>query len=99
MQEQVQAKKPNRLNMVKWSLGCAGLGMILFAGLTMMVLIVSPIVFQSLMPEQQAKLVKHFPFMVSFQPTHPYQFLPTPITTNSNALALLSTSQSFVPTA
>jgi tetratricopeptide (TPR) repeat protein len=84
------AKKP-RIDLIKWSLGCAGLGMILFAGISMIALIVTPMVFRSLEPEYQARIVRYLPFMASFQPTHPYTYLPTAVATSANALALLKT--------
>ncbi len=84
--------KPSRqINWLKWSLGCTGIGMILFAGITMLVLILTPIIFRSLLPEQQARITRHFPFMAAFAPTHPYKYLPTLAVTNDRALALLST--------
>src|SRR5258707_12485335 len=81
----------DRTNFIKWGLGCTGLGMLLCTGLTMVVLIVSPIAFRSLLPEQQARLIKRFPFMMSFQPTQPFKYLPTIASTNANAIALLAT--------
>lgn len=80
-----------RVNVLKWSLGCAGLGMMLFAGMTMIALIVTPMVFRALEPEYQARLIRRFPFMVAFQPTQPYKYLPTAVATSANAMALLAT--------
>jgi tetratricopeptide (TPR) repeat protein len=88
----------SRVNLIKWALGCTGLGMLAFTGLTMVALIVTPIVFRSLDPEMQYKIVKRLPFMASFQPTQPYQYLPTIAATNANAIALLSTPLSTRPT-
>lgn len=84
-------KAGNKINMVKWSLGCAGVSMMLFAGLTLMALIVTPVAFRTLSPENQYRVMKRFPFMASFQPTNPYKFLPTVPVRNVNALALLAT--------
>ncbi len=83
--------RPGRINWVKWSLGCAGVGMLLFAGISMLALILTPVVFRSLLPEQQARIVRRLPFMEAFQPTHPYKYLPTIAVTNDRALALLAT--------
>jgi tetratricopeptide (TPR) repeat protein len=65
--------------------------MMLFAGITMIVLIVTPMVFRSLDAEYQARIVKRFPFMVAFIPTQPYKYLPTVAATSGNAMALLKT--------
>ncbi len=90
---QSSATRPTkrRINVVKWSLGCAGLSMMVFAGITMIALIVAPIVFRSLLPEEQARLTRHFPFLVALEPTQPYKYLPTFAATGANALSLLST--------
>ncbi len=79
-------------NLLKWTLGCAGVGMLLFTGVVMVFLILMPIVFRSLLPEQQYEVVKHAPFMASFLPTRAYasDTLPTaPSANNTAAMALL----------
>jgi tetratricopeptide (TPR) repeat protein len=91
--------RPRRINWLKWSLGCAGVGMILFAGITMLILILTPVVFRSLLPEQQARIIRHLPFMDAFQPTHPYKYLPTIAVTNDRAMALLATPTNAPPAA
>lgn len=80
-------------NWLKWSLGCAGVGMVLFTGVAMLLLIVLPVAFRSLLPEQQAEVLKHAPFMAAFMPTRAYapDTLPTVAVANSTAaLALLN---------
>src|SRR5512135_3736899 len=85
------AKRSRQINWLKWSLGCSGVSMILFAGIAMLVLILTPIIFRSLLPEEQARITRHFPFMAAFEPTHPFKYLPTLAVSNDHALALLST--------
>jgi hypothetical protein len=88
-------------NWLKWSLGCAGVGMLLFTGVVMVVLIVLPIAFRSLLPEQQYEVVKHAPFMASFLPTRAYasDTLPTAPSVNSSAaMALLALNPTATPT-
>ncbi|MCC7446235.1 MAG: tetratricopeptide repeat protein [Anaerolineae bacterium] len=79
-----------QIDLLKWSLGCAGLAMVLFTGLTMLTVIVMPVAFRNLDGELQAKIVQRLPFMKSFQPTVPFQYLPTSVATSGNAIALLS---------
>ncbi len=87
-----QAGQPGRrINLLKWALGCAGLGMFLCAGAIMFTLIVGPVIFRSLDGELQSKLVRRIPILSAFQPTVPFQVLPTIGATNPNALALLAT--------
>ena len=78
-------------NWLKWSLGCAGLGMLLFAGLVTLFVIIMPIGFRSLLPEQQAEILKHAAFMSAFMPTRAYaaDTLPTAPSVNSQAVAAL----------
>jgi len=80
-------------NWLKWVLGAAGVGMLLLSGLVILIVIAMPIAFRSLLPEQQAQILKHAPFMASFMPTRAYSpdTLPTVPAVNSNAVqALLS---------
>ncbi len=90
-------------NWLKWSLGCAGLGMLLFTGIITLFVIVMPIGFRSLLPQQQAEILKHAPFMQSFMPTREYaaDTLPTAQSVNSSAVAALlnqATTVLIVPT-
>ncbi len=80
-----------QVNPIKWVLGCGGLTMVLCTGFTMLVLIVTPILFRALLPEQQASIIRRMPFMAVLQPTHAFDFLPTIAATNPNALTLLAT--------
>ena len=89
-------KKPfipsiNRSNWAKWALGCAGLSMLICTSLIMLLVIVTPVVFRSLLPEQQAWIIRRLPFMSDLRPTQPFSSLPTFGPTSANAMALLST--------
>lgn len=79
-------------NLIKWSLGCAGVGMLLFTGTVMLFLIVMPVAFRSLMPENQERIIKYAPFMRSFMPTRAYAFdtLPTAKASQDGSLLLAS---------
>jgi tetratricopeptide (TPR) repeat protein len=81
----------NRSNWVKWALGCTGLGMLVCTSLIMLAVIVLPVAFRSLLPEQQAWIIRRLPFMSALRPTQPFSSLPTFGPTSANALALLST--------
>ncbi len=85
------ARPPRDINMVKWSLGCVGVAMVLCTGVVMLGLIVTPIAFRSLSPETQDKFIRHFPFTSNFMPTQPVVVLPTNVAKNGDALALLAT--------
>lgn len=87
-------------NWLKWSLGCAGVGMIAFTGVAVLILIVLPIGFRSLLPEQQAEILKHAPFMSVFVPTRAYapDTLPTVQGANSAAAMALLTGPISVST-
>ncbi len=89
-------KKPfrpsiNRSNWVKWALGCSGVSMLVCTSLVMLLVIVTPVVFRSLLPEQQAWIIRRLPFMSDLRPTQPFSSLPTFGPTSESALALLST--------
>ncbi|MHB8629846.1 MAG: C39 family peptidase [Aggregatilineales bacterium] len=87
-------------NWLKWSLGCAGIGMVLFTGVAMLFLIVLPVAFRSLLPEQQAQILKHAPFMAAFMPTRAYapDTLPTVQAANGTAAMALLTGPIGVST-
>src|SRR5258708_1340984 len=84
--------QPNnqRINMIKLGLGCTGVGMILCTGAILVGLIVMPIVFRNLLPEQQYKIMKYAPFMSAFKPTEALVVLPTSVGSSGNALLLLA---------
>src|SRR5436189_1033486 len=86
--------QPNnqRINMIKLGLGCSGVSMILGTGVILVGLIVMPIVFRSLLPEQQYKIIKYAPFMSAFKPTEVLVVLPTSIASNGNDALLLLAS-------
>lgn len=83
-------------DLLKWSLGCAGVGMLLFTGIVMFAVIVIPVAFRSLLPSQQERIVQSAPFMRAMMPTRAYQ--PDKVPTaqasrdSSTLIALLSTS-------
>jgi tetratricopeptide (TPR) repeat protein len=80
-----------QINRIKWALGCSGVGMLLFTGVAMVVLMVTPVVFRNLLPSEQVSLINRFPFMAAFQPTRPFQYhLPTVAANNTNAIELLT---------
>src|SRR5581483_1478049 len=81
------------INVMKWALGCAGVGMMLCTGAIMFSLIVAPALFRSLDSDLQFRIVRRFPFLASLQdrPTPPFKALPAVGATSANALALLST--------
>jgi tetratricopeptide (TPR) repeat protein len=91
------------INVMKWALGCAGVGMMFCTGAIMFSLIVAPALFRSLDSDLQFRIVRRFPFLTSLQdrPTPPFKALPAVGATSANALALLSTSTTPVssPTA
>jgi tetratricopeptide (TPR) repeat protein len=57
----------------------------------MLLAIVTPVAFRSLLPEQQAWIIRRLPFMSGLRPTQPFSSLPTFGPTSAGALALLST--------
>jgi hypothetical protein len=83
-----------RVNLIKWGLGLTGLGMLLFTGITMAILIVTPIWFRGLPVSEQVIWIGRVPFLETFKPTRVYSAdtLPTAIVTDNGALALLATS-------
>ncbi len=87
-------------DLLKWSLGCAGLGMLLVTGTIMLILIVMPVAFRGLLPEDQERVIKYAPFMRSFMPTRVYAFdtLPTAKASQDGGL-LLASLNSATPTA
>ena len=68
-----------RVNYVKWGLGCAGLLMLLASIGAMFALIVTPVVFRNMLPEQQQIWMHRLPFLEAFKPTRIFQgqYLPT----------------------
>ncbi len=82
-----------RFNPIKWGLGCAGLAMLMSTGIATIVLIITPLIFRSLLPEQQASVTYRFPFMAAFKPTRSYglDVLPTAASNDADAMALLKT--------
>lgn len=68
-----------RVNYVKWGLGCAGVFMLLASIGTMFALIVTPVVFRNMLPEQQQIWMHRLPFLAAFKPTRIFQgqYLPT----------------------
>src|SRR5437879_3955219 len=80
-----------RINRIKLALGCSGVGMLLFTGVAMFLLIITPLVFRNLPSDRRASLVTRFPFMVAFQPTRPFdKYLPTVQANGTNAVLLLT---------
>ncbi len=99
MQTQPAQTNTRQINRIKLGLGCAGVGMMLFAGVMMVILIVTPLIFRGLLPEQQVSLINRFPFMVAFQPTRPFKyFLPTIPANSTQAMALLTPVVDITPT-
>src|SRR5512135_701486 len=85
-----QGRTPiNRENWLKWTLGCSGLGMLVCTSLIMLAIIVLPVAFRSLLPEQQAWFIRKLPFLDGLRPTQPFANLPTFGPTSASALALL----------
>ena len=96
-----EAPTTRGVNVLKWSLGCVGVGMLLFTGTVMLALIVMPIAFRSLSSEQQYQVMKHAPFMAAFVPTRAYapDTLPTVSSVNNGAaMALLVIVPTGTPT-
>lgn len=83
-----QSRPP--VNAVKWGLGCLGVAMLLFTIAAMFGLIVTPVIFRSLKPAQQQELMDRIPWFVSFKPTHAFEALPTMVSDNNAAQALLA---------
>lgn len=81
-----------RINWVKWGLGCSGLGTLLVVGLIFAGLIVGPMLFRRLSPENQERLVRRLPFLSVWQPTSEFAgaVVPTLAATRADALALLA---------
>jgi hypothetical protein len=69
----------SRVNYVKWGLGCAGVLMLLASVGAMFALIVTPVVFRNMLPEQQQIWMHRLPFLEAFKPTRIFQgqYLPT----------------------
>ena len=84
-----------RTNLIKWVLGLTGVGMILFTGLTMIVLIVAPMWYRSLPTSEQVIWANRVPFLETFKPTKVYNADRLPTTApdaaeQAAALALLA---------
>ncbi|MBX3063963.1 MAG: C39 family peptidase [Anaerolineae bacterium] len=79
------------INYVKWGLGCTGVLMVLFTVSAMFALILTPVVFRNLLPEQQEAWAHRLPFLQAFKPTRIYQEdkLPTAVVNEDAAMALL----------
>ncbi len=92
MNNQPQQQEKQQIDLLKWGLGCTGLAMLLCTGIIMFSVIVMPVIFRNLDPEDQARIVRKLPFMGTFEPTHPFVYLPTIASTSANAAALLATS-------
>ncbi len=84
--------RPERIpvNMVKWGLGCVGLGMVICTGLAMLALIIAPIVFRNLPGEWQDRFVRNIPITARLLPTHPPIVLPTSGASKNDVIALLA---------
>lgn len=84
---------PRRINFLKWGLGCAGLTMILFAGITMLVLIITPIWFRGLPTSEQVIWINRIPLLEGLKPTRVYnaELLPTKLSDDQAVKALLET--------
>src|SRR5262245_46472801 len=86
-----------RVNVMKWSLGCAGLGMMGISGSIIAFLIVMPLLYRSLPAAQRDSIGNRIPFMRRFEPTlviSSWTALPTFASTSAGAIALLQTSVS-----
>jgi hypothetical protein len=81
-----------RPNYVKWGLGCTGVMMVLFTTGAMFALIITPVIFRGLLPEQQQIWMHRLPFLEAFRPTRIYQntYLPTAVVDDAAAQALLA---------
>jgi tetratricopeptide (TPR) repeat protein len=79
-------------NYVKWGLGCTGVLMVLFTIGAMFMLIITPVVFRNLLPEQQAVWMHRLPFLEAFRPTRIYQntYLPTAVVDDAAVQTLLA---------
>ncbi|MBX3086529.1 MAG: C39 family peptidase [Anaerolineae bacterium] len=94
MSEMPHPPRPQR-NYVKIGLFALGVGMMLFAGIAALVLIVTPIAFRNLSEADQARVVRRIPIMRVFMPTPEGgadTVLPTVVVTSDAALALLNTA-------
>ena len=81
-----------RTTLIKWGLGLTGISMLLFTGITMMILILMPMWFRSLPTSEQVIWMGRVPMLEAFVPTRVYNAdrLPTTVPNQGDALALLS---------
>ncbi len=88
------------LTLLKLSLGCVGISMILFTSLAFLVLIITPMWFRSLPTSEQVIWMNRVPLLEAFKPTRVYSadVLPTAASRDEDALALLATAEAS-PTA
>jgi len=86
-----QAVHPHRLNWVKWGLGCFGVSMILISGVVLAGLIILPIAFRSLPPEDQSRLAEKIPVLGTLRPTRVYRAttLPTAQSVDETQIAAI----------
>lgn len=90
-----------RQTLLKLGLGCVGLSMILFAGVTLAILIITPIWFRSLPTSEQVVWMNRIPMLEAFKPTRVYavDVLPTAQVDLEAAKTALLNLQTPIPTA